>query len=395
MRLKLAVAGPSYPLAKSLVPDASECDVLQAIATMPEWTAFAIDELNVEGRAHALWEKDRKSAEALIAWLVGADISPIGEHMLISLIKGMSIEDAIRYSDAIPGLVATVVQMNPELAKSPSLWKGSAEHQRGLFEAATADDVPADTQNLIVLAMLQAGSDAVAERALRKFGPSAVHAVMCWFDASDLQSPSDLRDGWRRGLAAQAPTLLDWLSGREKAREASGALIADLSNPHSAEVRQRGGSIWLKVLDGDGSVPTGATPLAAFCLAFGFDAPSGRPDELVARTFNAVHSAVAKSSLDDRSWSWLDDHLPTLAIWRYWDRCERLRRGLAERFINHDWPVAQLFRCAPSRDALRDLLKSCDKVDGGRQLLKRIRRAVADDEVDLDRPRREVVEWYA
>jgi hypothetical protein len=219
---------------------------------------------------------------------------------------------------------------------------------------------------------------------------------MNWFDESGLRSPSDLREGWRRALASQTRALLDWLAVRKEAREASGALIADLSNPHSPQVQRHGANLWLKVLTDNATVPTNTrTRLYAFCLALGFDAPAGQPDELVARTFDVIHSALAESRLGEDSWAWFDDHLPALAIWRYWDRCERLRRGLADRFSNHDWPIAQFFRCAPNRDTLRDLLKACDKVDGGGRLLKRIRRAVSDEEVDLDRHRREVVERYA
>jgi hypothetical protein len=395
-RLKQAVVGPGFPLTKSLMPSTSECDVLKAIATTDGWAAFDQEKLGLDRRMPFLWESDRKSAEALIATLIGSDVNPIGEHVLLSLIQGMTIEDAIRYSDAIPGLVATVVRMNPDLAMSPSLWKGSVDYQRGLFDAATSAGIPVDTQSSIIQAMLQAGSDAAAERATKKFGTVAVNAVMNWFDGSGLQSHSDLREGWRRALAPHTTTLLDWLAYRDKVREASGALIADLSNPHSMEVRQRGADLWLKVLSDDKAVPANTrTRLYAFCLALGFDSPAGNPDELVAHTFDTVNSAVAGSRLGEDSWAWLDDHLPALAIWRYWDRCERLRRGLAQRFVNHNWPAAKIFRCAPNRDDLRDLLKSCDKVDGGRKLLKRIRRALSEDDVDLDRQRREVVEWYA
>jgi hypothetical protein len=246
--------------------------------------------------------------------------------------------------------------------------------------------------------MLQAGSDAAADRAGRKFGPTVADAVMIWFDESGIPSPWDLRDGWRRALAPQTRALLAWLAGRQTVREATGALIADLSNPHSGDVRERGADLWLKALDGPDTTTTPVivrTRLHAFLLALGFDAPAGHPDELVARTFATVHSALAGGRLGDESWAWLDDQLPTLAIWRNWDRCERLRRGLAERFVAHEWPVRQFFRCAPNRDALRDILKACNKVDGGNRLLRRVKRAISDEEIQLDRQSREVVEWYA
>lgn len=395
-RLKEAVAGKGFPLARSLLAGTSECDVLRAVSTTPAVAAYDHERLGVEERARTLWEGDRKGAEALVGSLIENDLNPIGERVLLSLIRGMSIEDAIRHSDAIPGLVATAVRLNPDHAKSPAVWKGSPEHQRGLFDAATEGDVPADIQRAIVLAMLQAGSDAAAERAARKFGAVAVDAVMTWFDESGIPSPWDLRDGWRRALAPQTSALLDWLAEREVVRESSEALIADLSNPHSHEVRARGADLWLKVLR-DRSVPPTANVrnrLYAFLLALGFDAPAGHPDELVARSFDTVHGALAENRLGEDSWGWLDDQLPTLAVWRHWDRCERLRRGLAERFIRYEWPVANFFRCAPNRGALEKLLKASNKTDGGSRLLKKIRSAVSDDEILLDPESREVVKRY-
>jgi hypothetical protein len=220
---------------------------------------------------------------------------------------------------------------------------------------------------------------------------------MTWFDESGVPTPWDLREGWRRALASETSALLDWLSGRELVREPSGALIADLSNPHSSDVRARGADLWLKVIAHRGTTTqaTVRNRLYTFLLALGFDAPAGHADELVALTFDTVHSALAGNQLGDDSWRWLEDQLPTLTIWRHWDRCERLRCGLAERFIRHEWPVSNFFRCAPNRDVLKDLLKSCNKVDGGYRLLKEIRKAVAENLIELDPDSRKVVDWYA
>jgi hypothetical protein len=380
-----------------LLPGASECDVLLALATTDRDAAFDPERLEIEDRARTFWGRDRKGAESLISSLVGNDLNAIGERLLLALIGGMSVEDAIRHSDAIPGLVATVIGMNPDGARYPAVWRGQSDHQRQLFDAATTrKDLPTEFQRLIVLAMLQAGSDAAAERAARRFGPVVAETVLTWFDESECQSPRDLPEGWRRAIASQTAAILDWLGGREQVREATGALIADLLNPHAAEVQRHGADPWLKVLEN----PSPGTPTAArnrlctFLLALGFDTPTGRPDELVARTFVPVHAALADNAIGYESWIWLDDHLPSLALWRNWDRCERLRRGLAERFVSKEWPIRQFFRCASNKDSLQALLKSCGKVDGGNRLLKKIRRSVSDDEVELDRQWRQVVEWY-
>ena len=260
----------------------------------------------------------------------------------------MTVDDAVELSASIPALVGTLIGLNPAAAASPIVWCGPADRQRDLFDAVTGGrDVPEEVQSGVVLAMLQAKSDAVADRAVRRFGSTAVSTVLCWFDESGFGSPADLPGGWRRAISARPSSLLDWMAASPSPREPSAALVADLLNPHSTEVHSKGAGLWVGPTS-----PAGALPEAdrirfhVFLLALGFDNPPGPADELVVRSFAIVHQALADDVLRYDSWAMLEDQLPRLSWTKNWDKCERLRRGLAQSFAMNEWPVPQFFRCA-------------------------------------------------
>jgi hypothetical protein len=287
------------------------------------------------------------------------------------------------------------VRLNPEAAASSDLWRGPDDRQRTLLDAATTDqETLPDLRRGIVRAMLTAGSDAVAEAAGRLFGSDAAAAVLDWFDASDLPSPSQLSPRWRRIVAAHAGNAVEWLASQTDPREASAALIADLTSPHSREIQIGGPWPWLKRFRKAAVDPASALRLRAFLLALGFDNVGPGSDDLVVASFAPVHRALADDRLGHETWSWLEDRVPSLSWLRNWDRCERLRRGLAEQFVRHAWPATQYVRCAADEGMFRDMLESCRKAEGGKSLLRLLEAALSSRTLELDGGWRRVLKRY-
>lgn len=392
--LKRALFGGRAPLAAEMVPGTSEGDILVAAATARSAEAFDPADLDLEERAKALWAGERAEGLRLVDHLARNDHNALGERLIIALARSLGPDEAARVAESAPALAATVARLNPQAAASPDLWRGPDDRQRTLFDAATTGkETPPELRRGIVGAMLRAGSDAVAELAGRQFGADAAAAVLDWFDGSDLTSPTHLSPRWRRVLAANTGASVDWLASQADPREASAALVADLTSPHARDAHHRGPSPWLKPSRGAAD-PAAALRLRAFHLALGFDNPGPGSDELVARAFAPVHAALAEDRLGYEQWSWLEDRVPSLSWLRNWDRCERLRRGLAEQFVRHGWPAAQYVRCAADDGMLRDMLESCRKAEGGRSLLRLLDEALSSGDLKTDGERRRVLKKY-
>jgi hypothetical protein len=391
--LKSALFGGKSPLAIILTADGSERELLRTLSTSRHGGAFDPEGLGLESRARELWTTNRDEALRLIDHLIRNDHNPLGERLLFALVRGLGVNEAAAFFEQVPALVATVVRLNPSAAASPELWRGPADRQWSLIDAVTAGkETSPELQRALVRAMLEAGSDAVADAVSRRFGTEAAMAVLQWFDETATASPGSLSPRWRRVLASQPGAMLDWLKAQSEPREATAALAVDLLNPHSRDVYGRGASPWLKQFreSGAGVDEAARLRLRAFMLALGFDNPGEGSDELVVRSFACVHQALALNRLSYDSWSWLEDQVPSLSWLRNWDRCERLRRGLAEKYVRYGWPALQFIRCAADEAMLRDMLEACSKAEGGKSLLRRLE----DAELPLGPEHRKLVKRY-
>ena len=59
-------------------------------------------------------------------------------------------------------------------------------------------------------------------------------------------------------------------------------------------------------------------------------------------------------------------------IFRQWDHCERLRRGIAVRFARGDWPMTYLPQVVRGEITLDLLLRHCLETQAGRTFVDRV-----------------------
>jgi len=117
---------------------------------------------------------------------------------------------------------------------------------------------------------------------------------------------------------------------------------------------------------------------AAFFLSLGFTHSQREAINLIALCFEHAHAAAhsgAHDPLSYRAWKVLERDVPTLSRTRNWDKCERLRQALIDRFIRNRWPRLDFLKCASRPETLRGVFYSCRDVRGGEDFIL----AVAED----------------
>src|SRR5262249_12434994 len=135
--------------------------------------------------------------------------------------------------------------------------------------------------------------------------------------------------------------------------------------------------------------------VAAFLLAVAFDNPGPGADELVVRSFATVDRAAASRELPLEAWRPLASRLPAVPRWREADWCDRLRRGLVERFIRHGWPPAQLLRAVRDDLAFQRVVMICEWTEEGMALLKRLAGELPGEASETTRVQQVVLARYA
>jgi hypothetical protein len=374
--LKRATMGPHAKITAAMHPETDEADLLRIASLTVHGAALDVEDLEIESRARCLWRDNRYGAERLIDDLLRHDHNSLGERVLGSLVSSVPQEELGALFRGRPAMLISVVHRDPELATRASLWAGSRDWQRELFDAATAGrDLGNGLRDRIIAAMLEAGSDANAERAISRFGEPTIASVLSWWDAQESGGSRGVGAAWRRTLAQHSRAVLEWIVAPVPRSPRSLALAAQILDAHSPDVRSAGLTVWTKAVNEDSSLSNvERIGLHAFALALAFDLSDPSASVLASSAFEVVHGTLAADQLPYESWRLFEDHVPFLSPWRNWDKCERLRRGLVERFERYQWPVAQFILCAKRVDTLERLLETCARFKPqGRRLLQRMR----------------------
>jgi hypothetical protein len=114
---------------------------------------------------------------------------------------------------------------------------------------------------------------------------------------------------------------------------------------------------------------------------------------LITACFEHVHAAARDDSPDPlsyRTWRSLESEVPALGWKRNWDRCERLRQGLLERFIRNSWPKVEFLRCVSRPATLRSILYSSRDVRGGEEFVRLVAEGIFGGLLNPTEPQKEV-----
>jgi hypothetical protein len=375
VHLKAGIFGEVKGNERQLLRGVSESELLRELVTTKHHAAFDAEAIGMRGRARVLWESEKQQAKNLIIELVSTDLNPLGEELLAGFAEAMEGGEAADLLKTNSAALLILVKHNPVLATSPRLWYGSLDEQQKLLAVIMAcQSIAPVTLKSIIAAMLASGADTIATDVLGQFGRQAVAAVLEWFNSAASISPQELKPTWRLALASYPHDLLDWLHQVEEPHVATFALVASLLDPNSREVWSFGTEVWLRSaasvlskLSRNDSVRTGA-----FLLALAFNNPQPRAEELVSIAFERVHDAVEKDEITYDSWRLLEGHLPILSWWSSWDKCERLRRALVDKFIYYSWPIEQFLQSIKGEETFLRVVRFCKGTAGGRAFLEKV-----------------------
>lgn len=357
-------------------------DVLAALASYENPSAFDDETLQLTDRAEAVWQQDRNAAIQLVRSLLTARLGPLGEQILGALCENVDPNAAVELERTQPGVLAIIVSRSPRLANTPATWGVPLDRQREMLDALARIGDEAVTSALP--AMLLAGTGELARDVTRAMGARTADAMLVAIDSQEELLARSLAAGWRNVLAEHPTAVVQWLHKGRASWERL-ALAVSILEPDLHVVRAVPLSVWLPAADGD--VPSTVRAedrlrVSAFLLALGLTVSEPQGATLIRAGYPAVYAAARNDSLPYTLWRWLDDHLPPVSWWRRWDRCERLSLGLVDRFAQDGWPLQSFIDAVEGSDAFAQALAVTEHHSRGRAFLRRL---IAD--ADAGRPR--------
>ena len=286
-----------------------------------------------------------------------------------------------------PALVLPVLNERPGLAAEPVFWA----RELGIDDQALAAlRNPSIDRSDILSAILAAERTDLANRVVAEVGAVEVLRTLA------LSVPSGrLPSGFERWLnvAAQPGAVAELLARPEPLPRQMLAMLARSLGPDDTP-NDYGEDPWLTAVRRAEGQTSGLeeTRLRAFLLARSLGWRSRNQAELAQLGFEAVHRAAAQETLPDESWRWLDQRLPWSIFWFEWDRCQRLRAGVAALFVERDLSPAIFGSLVDDGGLFSSMVEQIARSSKGRSYLKHVHRALKGSSSPSAAARRTLIE---
>jgi hypothetical protein len=343
----------------------SESTILSALGSCENYEAIDAVGLHLKDRATGLAE-DFAAARSLIGGLFDAPLNPIGLEILSGFLSDLNSDVAREITQAEPRFLSILVSAKPSLATSPSIWNAAMD-RRSLFESVVHNrNLDSDTIEGIVQALLESGTDDLIRWAFSEWGDKAVSGTLNWM----VRHEGNLSPQCFDALTFQTAAVMDWLEKEPEKPLFAFYVAACIVAPYANQINRRDTSMWnralLEALERKDDPK--ALRFITFMLALGLSNAPPSPLDLIGNCFEIVHQAEAKERLPIEAWRYLEPLVPYALV--YWDKCDRMRRGLAASFIKYNWPPEELRQRISNRRLLDSIFDSSKHVDGGKAYFK-------------------------
>ncbi len=304
-----------------------------------------------------------------------------------ALLSKIDDVDLLSAFGSVPKLAGPSLRQRPDLAAMSGAWSRDLGIDDELIEALRAANRPAQ----FVVAVIRAGRIDLVHRIVDATGAYVVlKAVARTVD--DGSMPDDARHEWLRRAANPSSTAA-LLTADEPSLHML-TLLAGVTSPHDVP-NAFGDDPWLHAFERarDPGEVAGAFSLHVFLLVRAFGRASRSQAGLVRATFGTVHAAIAHGRLHWNDWERLDRVLPWSWTWFDWDKCQRLRAGVVDLFVDRNLSPGTFGRLVVDGWLFDRLADHASRTREGRIYLKSVRRELRHvDDDDLAGRRRYIGE---
>jgi hypothetical protein len=322
----------------------------------------------------------RREPELLVPFLDDERFRFVVERTLAEL----DVADLAAGLVRAPALGAAALARHPELVGQPAFWAG-LETCEDAFRTAKGEHMEAAA----VGAILSAGRDDLATRAVREFGSRRLLRSL----SASSGSMGDRLGTWLRASVGDTVAIAEFLATQPAIPR---PMLYGLSRalPPDGVPNKYGEDPWLVAhRKAEGSISEAAISyIAAYLMSRALGERSRCPGELAQLSFERVHATVANDQLPDEGWRLLESRLPPPSYWSAWDRCRRLRVGVTDLFIDHDLAPGTFAKLCGDDSLFSLLSKEAADRWRGRKYLKRVRRFLEDEGDTSLAPRASVIE---
>ena len=338
-RLKRDVLWPTAGRSPWFNIGVSETELLLAALRTEYEDAFDLTALRIEKRAARAIRSGGNALGSLLPRLLESEQNALGRRVLEKELAAVDVGRLRTFFESDEALLERIVRIRPGLLYEEELWRTPRYMQRAcLAVAARSGTISGGTVDVqrVLGAALAAGSDAVAKDAHELLGEEALFGVLTWIDDRQLDGRR-VPYTWREILRSHSSVALRWFETKDRPKRMETLLLlTEIAEPKDVRL---GGSSHVALdrwrqLAASTSNSNDAARVLAYLLSIGLRREDEHACDLVVACFPTVHEALLESDLGWAEWLWLEPLVPSeyrFFSWD-WDKADKLRRALLERF---------------------------------------------------------------
>lgn len=290
-------------------------------------------------------------------------------------IEALPKEDLLEGLHRRPELIPDILPCRPDVLAEPEFWTLEGAASSDIFRLVAADRT---RLRHALEAMIRTDIDKLARIASDHLGVATIfRAIANRLDERNIEEPSKAEAAWLLAGLRDTGAVAGLLSDGAVRKRATLVAVARATYP-DAVPNEYGEDPWLiavRGVEGEAS-DRGRLYLAAYLLARAFGHRSRNQADLIAFSFDDVYFAALRSHLPDEAWRLVDAKLPWVPFWLHWDRCQRLRAGLADVFVDRELSPSVFSRVTVDDDLFADVAQRVARRTRGRSYLKLAHRAL-------------------
>jgi hypothetical protein len=307
-----------------------------------------------------LWKRNRYQFFNLISG--NGILSSIAE----TLLQTLPVLELIEATNELPYLASLVIKFRKDILTEKEFWKIYSSLRHGFTLADVESTVPEE----ILAAIISAQRIDLASDAIRYFGSATTLEIL---GKNSLLYDQNYLFLWIEFAAADCSAVSEYLLSETKKSKYMVYAISKYIYPD--QIKSRAGTDpWIKSYQAaTGDIPKDADIyLNSFLLSRALGGASSSSAELACISFMTVHSAAEVSRISGEAWGLLDSRFPSTYFWLDWDKCQRIRAGVVELFVERQLHPIAFAMLTTSQSIFRLLITQANRSGRGRDYLKQV-----------------------
>jgi hypothetical protein len=344
--------------------------------------AFASPQLGSADRTKRLLSGRSDAALDLPNKLLEHTLNSFGERIAHETIATLTPPQVTELLSRRPQFISTFVKLRPALTKDASFWRVLHSNSHEILEAlATVAKDNADSFSGVFPALFASGLECEASHFVSLFGTAAAETIFTHRGPT----PLVLRDRWMDALAARPDIILATLDKMPSFTPAVVSGVAATYDPSLAAASRFPLEAWKAAMGAWSPAFTpevrGTVDACAFTLTLALRLSTPVAADLAVLSFATTHAAAENGKLPSAAWSNLESVVPSISLFKDWDRCERMRRAVILSFAHGQWPIDRFFPALKDLHVLREVIMTALYFSEGNSLLEQLMDGIKDGEV--------------